>query len=152
MHMASDIFKITLEMIWNWKCKYALPSSYLKLQTTLPKYPTVKKADCFVVNGWQSKWSYVLERQQGKPSRAGSGNSTLQIGGHSFQCSSVSVSSGNLHNLEVMEERTQMGKQASKRETQVCAIYIFRLLCYHEVFLKSAGILWKDPALCLAQR
>lgn len=89
----------------------------------ITKIPTVERADCFVVNGWQSKWLYVLEKKQGKPSWTGSGISTHQIGGHSFQCSSLSVFSGNLHNLDVMEERTQMGKQAKEKDVVRCYLY-----------------------------
>lgn len=63
------------------------------------------------------------KKQQGKPSWTGSGI-TLQIGGHSFHCSSVSVFSGNLHNLEVMDERMQMGKQEKGRHSPELFIFL----------------------------
>lgn len=118
-----------------------VPSLTSNLQTTLPKYPTVEGADCSVVNGWQSKWPQKGSKENQHELAAVTVHCSLVL--RSFQRSSVLVFSGNLHHLEVMDERTQMCEPAKKRNS--CVIYTL-------FFLKSTSIIWKDPALWFRQR
>lgn len=112
----------------------ALPSLTWSFQTTLPKYPSAESKDCSEVKSWQSNWS--CPKKSSRENHLG-----LVVVTQFNWCSLI------FHFATLTSRICKKWRRESKRHIETCVIFILRFPGYRQVFLNSAGILWKEPAL-----
>lgn len=92
----------------------------MKLANRITKIPNCRKRGLFCGEWLTIKVVICLRKAAGKTILNWQ---RLQRAAHVVIHFSVSVFSGNLHNLGVMGERTQMGKQASEKCSPMYSIF-----------------------------
>lgn len=110
-------------MIWNW----GRQADCIALQTTSPKYPTVKRSDCSAVNGWQSN-------------RLSSKKKTIWQR-HTAEWRSFVLASRRLSFSQSLRKLDSLDKQ---NWNTVSTQFYFRLLCYHQILLKLLASFQRD--------